>query len=164
MNYATATWIEILQRTVFPTAAVSVCRFVGDDGNQVSVAGARALGISRGWYTTTDVTNNRGLTVVVLGYGTIESGGNYNVGDRLASDNQGRAIKRTAGQVVNAIACEQSTASGQGTLVLLVQEVPFELSAAIADLGTGGTSTVAQLEAKINGILAMSRAQGFLTP
>lgn len=78
-------------------------RFVGFDGN-CCTAGAKALGV-------VDVTTEKGqyAPVAVLGTLLVEAGGTIAVGDAIASDGEGRAVKVADSAIANGYAKDAGT-------------------------------------------------------
>lgn len=119
-NFSNVTWRDIYQITFFPTAVGGVGRglFVDKLGNAMAVAGARAAGISFDALSAADVAAKKGLPVGIIGAYPTLTGGAFEPGDELTTDNQGRAVAAVAGNYVNGIAEEQSTGANQVRRVL----------------------------------------------
>ena len=97
------TYTPILIDSVLAAADLHQKRFVGFDGN-CCTAGAKALGV-------VDVTTEKGqyVPVAVLGTLLIEAGGTIAVGDAIASDGEGRAVKVADSAIANGYAKDAGT-------------------------------------------------------
>jgi hypothetical protein len=117
---------HLFTETLTPTAAVTRCRFVDAAGNQLTVAGARSLGVSIDALTADDLAAARNIGVVIIGVAELEVGAAVAKNAKLTSDNQGRGITAGAGQSVNAIARTAGAAAGDriSALLVLASETP----------------------------------------
>jgi|Deesub1362B_J571_1020462.scaffolds.fasta_scaffold00331_32 hypothetical protein len=77
-----------LTKTIRASGAVTKRRFVGFDGAQISVAGAKAYGVAQ-----EDIADGKLGVITVLGTAVIEAGGIIAKGDPIAADANGRAVK-----------------------------------------------------------------------
>lgn len=143
-----------------PTAAVNPFRFVGAQGDQVGVAGARPYGISADEATAQNVTDGRSIPVTVVGTAALELGDT--VGDKafVMSDNVGRGVPVTAGKKVGAFVPKG------GAVGDIVEAFVFVLpdtvvSTFVAD-PTGGATTDAEARTTIGAILDILVAQGLM--
>ncbi|MCU1350288.1 MAG: hypothetical protein JWO56_3318 [Acidobacteria bacterium] len=93
------TSIEVMSETFAPSAAALGWRWINALGNQLTVAGARAAGVSAPFdsLTTADIASERKLKAMTIGSPVIELGGTVLNGDPLTSDSVGRAVKWTPG-------------------------------------------------------------------
>ncbi len=97
-----------------PTAAVTEFRFVGLDGNQLAVAGARALGIASDSVEAADLTATpkKAVSVTVLGTQLLEIGvggctaGTYGTSEAVTA----KGITAGAGNAKNCIFLETGAA------------------------------------------------------
>lgn len=98
------TYTPILIDSVLAVADLQQKRFVGFDGN-CCTAGAKALGV-------VDVTTEKGqyAPVAVLGTLLVEAGGIIAVGDAIASDAEGKAVKVADSAIANGYALDAGTA------------------------------------------------------
>lgn len=78
-----------------------------------SVAGERADGIIAGGYPTLPTAAGLGFDMAVERLMKVEAGAAFSSGADLTTDTVGRGIAATAGDNVNAIACQAATAAGQ---------------------------------------------------
>ena len=78
-------------------------RFIGFDGNYCK-SGAKALGVS-------DVQTEKGqlAPVALFGILLVEAGGTVAVGDAVASDDNGKAVKADGSAIVNGYALDNGT-------------------------------------------------------
>jgi hypothetical protein len=130
-----------------PLAAVTRSRFVGDDGLNLAVAGARALGVAQDTLTATDITNKETLTITLDGIEELEINAsiNANTFTKIASDALGRGVAAVAGDAINAISLNvENAVAGDRIPVLLVHGV----DAAAATSG----ATLAALETEVNNL------------
>lgn len=81
--------------TVKATTDINQQRFIGFDGSYCT-AGAKALGVC-------DVDTEKGQKAPVATIGTllVECGGTIAIGDSVASDSDGKAVKLTASAISN---------------------------------------------------------------
>jgi len=117
----------VLTWTYKPTAAVTRARFIGDNGNQIAVAGAKARAISQDSWTADDIArsasdlsgNYAGMTGTILGFEELEVDAAYaTIGLELTSTNDGRGTQAVSTQTVNAILYSASSAAGDRVTVL----------------------------------------------
>ncbi len=138
---------------VKPTVAVSRARFVGGNGNQLTVAGAKARGISVDGWDPTDLQDAAGkLNIVILGIAELEAGGVVAPLARVTSDTSGRGVTVAVDQAVNAIALnDANTATGDYFPVLIIDgyESPADTAGA----------TLANLEIEVNKLKAAFRSK-----
>ena len=99
------TYKPLLIDSVFASADLEQHRFIGFDGNYCG-AGAKALG-EKGQY----------VPVAVLGILLVEAAGTIAVGDAVASDAEGKAIKVADSAIANGYALDAGTA-GQEIRIL----------------------------------------------
>ena len=92
------TYTPILIDSVLAVADLQQKRFVGFDGN-CCTAGAKALGV-------VDVTTEKGQYAPVA---VLEAGGTIAVGDAIASDGEGRAVKVADSAIANGYAKDAGT-------------------------------------------------------
>lgn len=150
---------RILTRTVLPAVAATRGRFCDVEGEQLTVAGAKAAGVYADDCDATDIAKGDGVTINIVGLEEIESGAAFAEFALLASDASGRGVTATAGKAVNAVALEAATASGQRCLaVLLCSSEPAVASAFVADPAAGATVD-AEARAAIASILDILIAQ-----
>lgn len=99
----TKTYTPILIDSVKIAANLQQHRFIGFDGNYCA-AGAKALGV-------VDVSTSKGeyAPVAVLGTLLVEAGGTVAVGDAVASDAYGRAVKVAESAIANGYALDAGT-------------------------------------------------------
>lgn len=153
---------RVLTETVEPAVAVVRNRFVGNDGEQLTAAGARARGVAIDDYDADDIAKGDGLVMTVIGFEEIESGAAFSLYAKLASDATGRGVTATAGQAVNAIAFEAATGAGQRCLALVLGlEADKVASAVIAD-PAGGVTVDAEARTAINAIIDALQAHGIV--
>lgn len=117
--------ISILSLTVVAAAALTAHRMV-TLGGAVPAAGAACLGA-----TDSDAANGARVNVHVLGTAIVEAGAEITAGQFLATDNQGRVVPYTDGDVCVGQAAPGETASGAGVKleVLLIQSSPLQVIA-----------------------------------
>lgn len=139
-----ATFKRSFTDTRKPTAAVTRCRFVDDAGNQLAVAGARALGIAQDTLSAADITNSERTTITILGIEELEVGAATAQFAKLASDNVGRGVTAVAGDVFNAIGLEAGSAAGDRVPALIVHGV-------VPAAATSGAA-LAALETEVNNL------------
>ena len=101
----------LLIESVKATADIEQHRFIGFDGAYCT-AGAKALGVS-----DVSIENGQYAPVAVLGTLLVESAGTINVGDPVASDSNGKAVKATGDALINGYA-QDSVTEGQEVRVL----------------------------------------------
>lgn len=94
-------------RTIIPTGAINPFRFVNYASGQAT-ANQAAQGIT---HDGADA-GAKDCGVITAGTAIVEAGGVFAVGAALTSDDNGRAVAATAGQIINALALEASTAAG----------------------------------------------------
>lgn len=140
--------------SVKPTVAVSRGRFVGADGNQLSVAGAKMRGVSQDSFAPTEASDSVSrLTITLEGIEIVIAGGNVNPNARVTSDNQGCAVAVAADQAVNGIALNDTAA-------VLGDEIPvLLLSAAYEPAADTSGATLANLEIEVNKLKAALRSK-----
>lgn len=130
-----------------PSAAVTRCRFVDDAGNQLTVAGARALGVAEDTLTAADITAGERVTITIDWIEELEINAsiNANTFTKIASDSVGRGVVAVANDVVNAISLNQENAvAGDRIPVLLVKGV-------VPAAATSG-ATLANVEIEVNNL------------
>lgn len=100
----TRTYTPLLIESVKTAADLQQHRFAGFDGNYCA-AGAKALGV-------VDVSTSKGeyAPVAVLGTLLVEAGGTIAVGDVVASDGEGKAVKVADSAIANGYAKDAGTA------------------------------------------------------
>ena len=105
------TYKPLLIDSVLASADLEQHRFIGFDGNYCA-AGAKALGVS-------DVAIEKGqyVPVAVLGILLVEAAGTIAVGDAVASDADGKAVKVADSAITNGYALDAGTA-GQEIRIL----------------------------------------------
>jgi hypothetical protein len=103
-----------------PTAAVSRHRFVDKNGDQMTVAGARARGIAADDFDADDLADGRKVNVVLIGVEQLEVGAATSVGP-LTTDSVGRGVDAKRGDAVNAYGLEAGTAAGDRVPALVIQ-------------------------------------------
>ncbi len=109
--------IPVLTMSRTPTAAVAYGRFVGFDGNQIGVVGARALGVAA---MPTEPTLGRPIPVNVLGSSKVVTGAAFAVGVAIKSDAAGKAIAQAGAGAITAYALEAAAGLDDIVEVLLV--------------------------------------------
>ena len=111
------TYTPILIDSVLAAADLQQKRFVGFDGN-CCTAGAKALGV-------VDVTTEKGqyAPVAVLGTLLVEAGGTIAVGDAIASDGEGRAVKVADSAIANGYAKDAGTEGQEIRIVRGIQRI-----------------------------------------
>lgn len=87
-------------------------RFIGFDGKYCK-SGAKAFGIS-----DVDTEKDQYLPISVFGILLIEAGGTLSVGDSVASDDNGKAVKAEGSAIVNGYALDNAT-EGQIVRILI---------------------------------------------
>lgn len=147
--------------SVKPTVAVTRARFIADTGEQITVRGTRARGVSNDDFTATDIAAGAVLGIVCLGIADLEVDGPVTKGAKLTSSAAGKGSVAAAGETVNAIALEASDADGDHVQAFVIQSDRPVASAANAD--TSG-ATLGNLEIEVNELKAVLRAHGLLTP
>jgi len=102
----------ILSATVEASGAVAAHRAVTFTRTQATTLGEKVHGVSR-----TNASDGQSLTVDVIGYVIVQSGGAVSLGDELVTDTQGRAVVNptVGGEYVFAEAVE--AASGADKLI-----------------------------------------------
>jgi hypothetical protein len=138
----------ILEETFVPTAATAAYRFVDGLGNQITVAGQAAAGISAPMdsISAADVTNKRAIRIVTLGSGAIELGGTVALGDALMSTSGGIAVKWVpgAGNFKSAVAREAGVSGDRIRAFVLPQSSATSgLAPGSGAVLTVGTNTIA---------------------
>lgn len=98
----TKTYNPVLIETTKAVVDLQQYRFIGFNGNYCT-SGAKALGVS-------DVSISKGecAPVAVFGILLVEAGGTVAVGDPIASDAEGRAIKAVDSAVINGYALDSA--------------------------------------------------------
>lgn len=116
-----------------PFQASGACtrdRFVTQTGEQTVVrtgtAGQRAAGVAQADVSADEATKGKSIAVQVLGYALVEAGAAVALGDRVMSDNVGRAVPVTATNVPLGIAANVAGAAGTKIGVLLTPGLPAE--------------------------------------
>lgn len=105
--------ISLLELSVTALGAITVWRGVDANGNQATVQGQHILGFAReAALEAGDV-----IPVTVLGTAIAETGGVFNVGDRLIVDAQGRAIKNSGALDVAAGATAVTSTAANGAIL-----------------------------------------------
>jgi hypothetical protein len=106
--------------TVVAAGAIGGHRFVNFADAQAD-KGDAALGVTQFGASAA----GKACEVVTLGTAVVEAGGAFDKGARLASDADGKAAAPVAasGDIINAIALEESTGDGDLVEVLLVSPV-----------------------------------------
>lgn len=101
----------LLIESVKATSDLSEHRFVGFDGNHC-LAGAKALGVC-------DVSTEKDqfAPIAVFGILLVEVSGTISVGDAVASDADGKAVKAADSAIINGYALDNGTA-GQKIRIL----------------------------------------------
>lgn len=99
----TRTYTPILIESIKTTVDLQQHRFAGFDGDYCA-AGAKALGV-------VDVSTAKGeyAPVAVLGMLLVEAGGTIAVGDAVASDAEGKAVKVADSALANGYAIDAGT-------------------------------------------------------
>lgn len=87
-------------------------RFIGFDGKYCK-SGAKAFGIS-----DVDTEKEQYLPISVFGILLVEAGGTVSVGDAVASDDNGKAVKADGSAIVNGYALDNGTV-GQDIRILI---------------------------------------------
>lgn len=102
----------LLIESVKATADLTEHRFVGFDGKHCT-AGAKALGVA-------DVTTDKAqfAPIALFGILLVEAGGTIAIGDSIASDANGKAVKAESTALINGYALDSGTA-GQKIRVLI---------------------------------------------
>ncbi len=97
------TYKPLLIDSVLASADLEQHRFIGFDGGYCT-AGAKALGI-------VDVSTSQGeyVPIAILGILLVEAGGTIAVGDAVASDAEGKAVKVADSAVTNGYALDAGT-------------------------------------------------------
>lgn len=97
------TYKPLLIESVKTVADLNQHRFAGFDGNYCA-AGAKALGV-------VDVSTSKGeyAPIAVFGILLVEAGGTIAVGDAVASDAEGKAVKVADSAVTNGYALDAGT-------------------------------------------------------
>lgn len=103
----TRTYTPLLIESVKTIADLQQHRFAGFDGNYCT-AGAKALGV-------VDVSTSKGeyAPVAVFGMLLVEAGGTVAIGDAVASDAYGRAVKVAESAIANGYALDAGTIGQQ---------------------------------------------------
>lgn len=108
-----------LDKGFYPTAAVRQFRAVvadttnKDKCTEVSVAGARILGISQNEAATGDA-NKRPIDIRVSGASRCIAGAAVSIADALVTDNQGRLVTATTGANQNQVGIAYTAATAAG--------------------------------------------------
>ena len=89
-------------------------RFIGFDGNYC-LQGAKALGVS-----DVAIEKEQYVPVALLGILLVEAAGTISVGDAVASDENGKAVKATDSAIINGYALDDG-ADGQEIRILIGQ-------------------------------------------
>ena len=89
-------------------------RFIGFDGNYCS-QGAKALGVS-----DVAIEKEQYVPVALLGILLVEASGTISVGDAVASDENGKAVKAADSAIINGYALDDG-ADGQEIRILIGQ-------------------------------------------
>lgn len=153
---------RILTRTVLPTVAAVRGRFCSKAGEQMTTAGAKAVGVFIDDYDAGDITKKDGVAITSFGLEEVQAGAAFALGAPLASDADGKGRTATAGQEVNAIALEAATAADQRVLCLVLGTgYPKVASAFVAD-PAGGATVDAESRAAIAAILDILVAHGIM--
>lgn len=139
-----ATFKRSFTDTRKPTAAVTRCRFADDNGDILTVAGARSAGITQDTLSAPDITNGERVTITIIGIEELEVGAATAKYAKLASDNVGRGVTAVAGDVYNAIGLEAGSASGDRVPALIVHGV-------VPAAATSG-ATLAAVETEVNSL------------
>lgn len=105
------TYTPLLIQSVKAAADLEQHRFIGFDGNYCT-AGAKAYGVS-------DVSTAKGqlAPVAVFGILLVEAAGTIALGDAVASDADGKAVKAESTAIINGYACDAGVA-GQKIRIL----------------------------------------------
>ena len=131
-----------------PTAVVTKGRWVDNDGNQMTVANARARGLARQGFSASEVSTaalgfmSITLAVVILGYESAELGDTVADNTWVTTDNQGRTIAATAGaEILGFIEKGGDVGDKRPVFVVTAISNPRVPSAAIADLTGAGSGS-----------------------
>lgn len=107
-------------------AAITKYRFVKLSAEQTVVATAtgtdNSIGVSVETVTTAEQARGKGVPVAYDGIALMEAGAAVSVGDLIASDSSGRAIKAVSTRVVCGIAW--TPASGAGDQIMVQLNLP----------------------------------------
>lgn len=124
-----AAHLRILTNTYKPAAAVERAHFIGHDGAQLAVAGAKAEAISQDAWDAADIAraaddyagNYNGLAGTIYGFDDLVAGAAFADGAELASDGDGAGVTAVAADYVNAIAHKAAGAAGDIVLVRKIE-------------------------------------------
>ena len=107
---------ELLKRSFVAGGDIPAKRFVKVDGT-LAGAGEAAIGVAEYAAQSGD-----DLSVIMSGVVSVEAGGTVNAGDKIASDENGKAVVASTGNTVVGIALE-SGGAGQEIEILLVPPI-----------------------------------------
>jgi hypothetical protein len=110
----------LLPLPVLSVGAVTTRRFVGYDGAQASAQGQDVFGVSR----ETVAAAGYNFAVDTKGTAVVEAGAALNPGDRVISDNQGRAIPNTGALKIAAGAVAVTSVAANGATDLAGSDLP----------------------------------------
>ena len=124
-----AAHLRVLTNTYKPTAAVIRARFIGHDGNQIGVLGAKAEAIAQDAWDAADIAraaddlsgNYKGLAGTLSGFEELEASAPFADGAELTSDAAGKGITAVATNWVNAIAYKAAGAAGDIVMVRKIE-------------------------------------------
>ena len=124
----------LLPLTFKASSTVTAKRAVGFNGAQASVKGQKVLGVS-----PRDVASGDYSDVSVAGTEVIEAGGNFNSGDSLIVDSQGRAIAATGRLAIAAGATAVTSSAANGNGILSGSDLPeYVFADALENSGGAG--------------------------
>lgn len=108
--------IDILTLTRTTAGAITANRFVGYD-NKPAAASENTIGVAR-----SDAASGDDLAITALGTAVVEAGAAVAVGDPVAADADGKAVKMdgTTYTVTVGRALEKATAAGEFIEILLI--------------------------------------------
>lgn len=117
-----ATQNVVLAKGYDAAAAITKKRFVKMSGEQqvtqCSVAGELAIGVSQFGVSTTEIARGKGASIIEEGRAIVEAGGTVAVGNKITTDNQGRAVVAVSTNHVMGI-CEKGATVGNECTVRL---------------------------------------------
>lgn len=106
--------LPILVEDIKATGVIAEARFVTFAGAQVAAANVIAKGVSRMAAAIGEM-----CPLGTIGVFEVETGGAFDPGDYISTDNQGRAVERTSTNIILGVARTVSSGAGSRALVFL---------------------------------------------
>lgn len=125
--------ISLLPLTVKASGAVAARRAVGFDGAQVSVQGAKVMGVA-----DYGAAGGEHYTATAVGTAVMETGAVVAVGDSLIADAQGRAIPSTGALAIKAGAVAVTSTGANGAILQGGDAPEFVFADALQAAGSSG--------------------------